>query len=99
MATMPAPATWVTPSMVNSSSPSMSSYTSSSGMEVLVNGRSLFKVVVRERHVLGMEIASVPAGQALPDREFVGVQKGHRFLVVGNHRAVRTAPWRGGVCG
>jgi len=49
-------------------------------MEVLVNGRATLEVVVRERHARRLEIASIPARQALNHIEGAGVYEGHRVL-------------------
>lgn len=46
-------------------------------MVVLVNGRAPHEVVMRERHALRMEIALVPARQALNDIEAANVNKWH----------------------
>src|ERR1700738_2423322 len=50
-------------------------------MEVLVNRRTARKVVVRECHVLRMEISSVPTRQALNNGKAVCIQKRHSSLV------------------
>jgi hypothetical protein len=49
-------------------------------MEVLVNGRAAYEIVVRKRHALRMEIPSVPARQTLNDIEAVGINKGHKMI-------------------
>src|ERR1700677_1793084 len=50
-------------------------------MEVFVNGRAAFEVVMREGHVRGMEIAAEPAGQAFDYFQAAGVNKSHKRLL------------------
>src|ERR1700730_13055746 len=47
-------------------------------MEVLVNRRPARKIVVRERHVLRVEISSVPVWRALNHRKAACFQKWHK---------------------
>ena len=47
------------------------------GMEVLVNRRAALEVVMREGHVRGVEIASVPPRKAFGDFQTVDVNEGH----------------------
>lgn len=50
------------------------------GMEVLVNGRATREIIVRECHAGRMEVASIPARQALNDIEAAGINKRQRNL-------------------
>jgi len=47
-------------------------------MEMLVDGGAAREIVVRERHILGVEIASLPTRQALNDRKSAGIHDRHR---------------------
>jgi len=60
------------------------------GMEVFVNGRAAFEVVVREGHFGRVEIASVPARQALDHIESGDVDKGHKIV---SRKNASTAGW------
>src|SRR6476646_3310351 len=49
-------------------------------MEMLVDGGAAREIVVRERHILRVEIASLPTRQALNDRKSAGIHDRHRNL-------------------
>src|ERR1700722_12628757 len=49
-------------------------------MKVLVNGRATLEVVMSEGHVRSVEVASMPARQALGDFETASVNEGHMGL-------------------
>jgi hypothetical protein len=65
---------------------------------MLVDGGAAREIVVRERHILRVEIASLPTRQALNDRKAAGVHDRHRKLSGHNQAAgkgpPRTAPSR-----
>src|SRR5580698_6894908 len=63
-------------------------------MEVFVNGRVARELIVREGHARRVEIASIPARQALDNIEAAGVDKGHRALT---SRHISTARFAGGM--
>ncbi len=46
-------------------------------MEVLVNRRASFKIVVRESHTRRVEVAPIPARQAFGDFQFADVNNWH----------------------
>ena len=46
-------------------------------MKVLVNGGTLLEIVMRERHISRVEIASIPTWQSLNDRQIACIHKGH----------------------
>jgi hypothetical protein len=67
IATVPARAICVTPSIVTSKLTLDHLIDFFLGVEVFVNGRSLHEVVVRECHAGRVEIPARPAGQTLDD--------------------------------
>jgi hypothetical protein len=61
-------------------------------MEVLVNGRAALEVVVRECHARGVEIAAIPARQALYDIEAAGIDEGHAISPLKNLTRLDPSP-------
>ena len=51
-------------------------------MKMLVDGRTAFEIVVRERHAGQMKKAPVPAGLRLNDFQRAGINEWHRSVPV-----------------